>query len=121
MILEGAAVVAIDAATCSQVQYACALLSEGSGASFRDAISSDASNVACALVTNRLTCFPGWLKYHDKGLFKLSKLGSPGTIFNSYIELTCLYKCCEKGNNRWFIMYCRNGFLGEVGNRIFTA
>ena len=88
MILEGAAVVAIDAATCSQVQYACALLSEGSGASFRDAISSDASNVACALVTNRLTCLPGWLKYHDMDLFDMSQLGSSGIIFSSYIELT---------------------------------
>lgn len=77
--LEGATDVMVNAGTCTQVQYACVSLAEGSGASYRDADSSDASNVACALVTDILTCFPGLLKHLDTNLhFMLLQSGLSG-------------------------------------------
>ena len=92
--LEGATDVMVNAGTCTQVQYACVSLAEGSGASYRDADSSDASNVACALVTDILTCFPGLLKHLDTNLhFMLLKSRLSGVKLGSAKRRakTCLF------------------------------
>ena len=58
-ILTGTATVTIDAAVCTDVQYLCAVLSEGVNASYTDADNSSASNIACEDISTRKTCEPG--------------------------------------------------------------